>query len=85
MGIEEFSDNLKYIRKCYGYKQPEMSKMLDVPTSRYGSWEEKRAVPSISGLLLISKKLGFTMNELIEDDISITYDQISILLKQPVH
>lgn len=62
--------NLKYLRKDRSWTQDQMAKHLGVKRSLIGAYEEGRADPRISFLLLVCQKFKLTMDDLVGRDLS---------------
>ena len=63
-----FAENLKRIRKENGYSQEELAELLDVSRQAVGKWENGQGYPEVEKLLLLSKKLNVSLDELMETD-----------------
>ena len=63
-----FAENLKQIRKEHGYSQEELAELLDVSRQAVGKWENGQGYPEVEKLLLLSKKLNVSLDELMETD-----------------
>ena len=58
-------DNLKFIRKQKGWTQQEFARQLGVKRSLIGAYEEGRADPRISFLMMVSQKFGYSVDQLV--------------------
>ncbi len=63
-----FAENLKRIRKEHGYSQEELAELLDVSRQAIGKWENEQGYPEVEKLLLLSKKLNVSLDDLMETD-----------------
>ena len=63
-----FAENLKQIRKEHGYSQEELAELLDVSRQAIGKWENEQGYPEVEKLLLLSKKLKISLDDLMETD-----------------
>jgi len=63
-----FAENLKQIRKEHGYSQEELAELLDVSRQAIGKWENEQGYPEVEKLLLLSKKLNISLDDLMETD-----------------
>lgn len=61
-----FAENLKQIRKQNGYSQEELAELLDVSRQAVGKWEQGQGYPEVEKLLLLSKKLNISLDDLME-------------------
>ena len=60
-----FKENLKYLRKLYGYSQTTLAEHIGVTRAVIGSYEEGRAMPSIQTLLKIANHFDLFLDTLI--------------------
>ena len=60
-----FSENLKRIRKEKGMSQEELAELLDVSRQAVSKWEQDMAYPEVEKLLLLSKKMNVSLDELM--------------------
>jgi DNA-binding XRE family transcriptional regulator len=60
-----FSENLKRIRKEKGMSQEELAELLDVSRQAVSKWEQDMGYPEVEKLLLISRKLAVSLDELM--------------------
>ncbi len=58
--INYLAENLKELRASLGYTQQEMADLLNIGRSRYASYEENRAIPTIEMLISICNIYGTT-------------------------
>lgn len=68
--MDNFSKNLVFLRKKAAFGQEEMAKMLGVKATTYANYETGLSNPTLSTFIQISKALGYTMDELINRDLS---------------
>lgn len=61
-----FAENLKQIRKQNGYSQEDLAELLDVSRQAVGKWENGQGYPEVEKLLLLSKKLNISLDDLME-------------------
>ena len=64
-------EKLKLLRIGKKMKQREMAGLLGVNVKSYGSYEENRASPAPKVLLSMSRALGLTMEQMLDDSIEI--------------
>jgi transcriptional regulator with XRE-family HTH domain len=62
--------NLKFLRREKAWTQDQMAKHLGVKRSLIGAYEEGRADPRISFLLLVCQKFKLSMDDLVGSDLS---------------
>jgi transcriptional regulator with XRE-family HTH domain len=65
------ASNIKFLRKQKGLTQDELSTALNINRSMIGAYEEGRAVPRIAMLQAISVYFSFSLDQLINDDLSL--------------
>lgn len=65
------ASNLKYLRKQHGFTQEELSVKLGINRPVLGSYEEGRAIPKIQALQQISTFYKITIDQLINEDLSL--------------
>ena len=63
-------DNLRFLRKQKGWTQGQFAHQLGVKRSLIGAYEEGRADPRISFLLLICQKFDLSMDQLVSAPLS---------------
>lgn len=64
--MEHFSLNLKLYRKCAGYTQKDMSKILHISRQAYANYENSFREPSLSTLFKIAQILNVTIDTLLQ-------------------
>lgn len=64
------SENIKYLRKQAGYTQAELASHLGLNRPVIGAYEEGRAEPRIQTLQLMSVFFGYSIDQLLELDLS---------------
>jgi len=69
--MSQLSNNIKYLRKGKGYTQEELATELGITRSILGSYEEARAEPKLVTLQTIATYFGKTIDELVNNDVSI--------------
>jgi transcriptional regulator with XRE-family HTH domain len=65
-----FSQNIKFLRKQKGLKQAEMQAQSGFSQSSWGNYEAGISMPRIDDLLKISRFLGYSINDLVETDLT---------------
>lgn len=64
--MDIFSNNLKYLRRSLGKKQPEIAEKLNFTgASRLSNWENGTAKPAYEQLLLLSEFYKVNLNDLV--------------------
>lgn len=63
--MNNFSKNLKRIRKTHRLSQVKMASLLGVSQQRYAKWEMGHSEPSIEMLLKIADTFGVSLDELV--------------------
>lgn len=67
--------NLRFLRKEYGYTQSEFAQKIGVKRPSIGAYEENRAEPKIATLRIIADMFNITMDELVNQDLSLQANQ----------
>ena len=67
-----FGENLKVIRKRMKLTQQEMADKMDISQSYLSDMENSRKCRNVNTALLTAKRLGISVNELVNDDIDVT-------------
>ena len=67
-----FGENLKAIRKRMKLTQQEMADRMDIGQSYLSDMENSRKCLNVNTALLTAKRLGISVNELVNDDIDVT-------------
>lgn len=62
-----FGENLKIIRKQRNVTQEQLAEMLDVSRQAISKWESDNGYPETEKLILLSKKLGVSIDYLLND------------------
>lgn len=60
-----FAENLKLIRKERNLSQEELAEMIDVSRQAVSKWEQGDGYPEVEKLLLLSSKLGISLDNLM--------------------
>lgn len=63
-----FSENLKQIRKEYHLSQEDLAELLDVSRQAVSKWEQGQGYPEVETLLLLSKKLDISLDDLMSNE-----------------
>lgn len=62
-----FSNNLKVLRKEYKLSQDDLASYLNLSSKTISSWEKGRSEPKIDMLLKLSNYFNVTLDELIKE------------------
>lgn len=62
-----FADNLKQIRKAHGLSQEALAELLQVSRQAVSKWESGNGYPEVDMLLLLSKELHVSLDDLMND------------------
>ena len=65
-----FAENLKQLRKVKQLSQEELAEILDVSRQAVSKWEQGVGYPEVEKLLLLSRKLGVSLDSLMETEIA---------------
>lgn len=63
-----FAGNLKLIRKERNLSQEELAEMIDVSRQAVSKWEQGDGYPEVEKLLLLSSKLGISLDNLMSTE-----------------
>ena len=66
-----FSENLKCLRKETGLSQRDFAKAVGVGKSIISEWENEKVEPKLSGLILLADYLKISIDELVGRDAQI--------------
>lgn len=69
----KFSENLQKLRKEYGYSQEQLADELGVSRQAVSKWESGNTYPEMETLIAMTKLFHLTLDELIEQDISVEH------------
>lgn len=80
-----FKENLRTIRKAYGFSQIGMADRLNIPAKRYQSYEEGRGEPNLAEIYRFSCVLNLTLDQLLVSNMGndLTPLQINQLALKP--
>lgn len=67
--INNFSENLKFLRKHYGYTQELLAKLIFVNREAISKWENNINFPNIDCLFLISRLFNISIDDLVLSNI----------------
>lgn len=73
-----FKENIRTIRKAYGFSQSEMADRLSIPEKRYQSYEEGRGEPNLAETYRFCCTLNFTLDQLLIINIAKDFTLIKI-------
>ena len=65
-----FAENLKQLRKERQLSQEDLAEILDVSRQAVSKWEQGVGYPEVETLLLLSSKLGVSLDSLMETEIA---------------
>ena len=65
-----FAENLKQLRKEKQLSQEELAEILDVSRQAVSKWEQGIGYPEVEKLLLLSRKLGISLDSLMATEIT---------------
>lgn len=71
------AENLKYLRKKYGMGQEEVASKLGVTQSSVSAHEVGKSLPTVEVLEKLSALYGFSMDDLLKTDLTITDEATS--------
>ena len=71
--------NLRFLRKEYGYTQSEFAQKIGVKRPSIGAYEENRAEPKIATLRIIADIFNITLEQLINQDLELQFQQRGIV------
>lgn len=70
MGIAKVNDNIKFLRKKFGYTQETFAEAVGIKRSLVGAYEEGRADPRLNNLLKMSEIFNVSVDKLISRDVN---------------
>ncbi len=65
-------ENLKLLRKKFGYQQEEVAAKLGVTQSSVSAHEKGKSLPTVEVLEKISALYGYSMDDLLKKDLTLT-------------
>ena len=65
-----FAENLKQLRKKHQLSQEDLAEILDVSRQAVSKWEQGIGYPEVERLLLLSRKLNVSLDDLMETEIA---------------
>ena len=65
------AENLRYIRKLWGYTQLELGKRLGPSRGNIASYENRQASPSVETLITVSRTFQINLQDLILKELSV--------------
>ena len=65
-----FAENLKQLRKKHQLSQEDLAEILDVSRQAVSKWEQGIGYPEVEKLLLLSRKLNVSLDDLMETEIA---------------
>jgi transcriptional regulator with XRE-family HTH domain len=69
------NDNIKFLRKKFGYTQSTFAEAIEIKRSLVGAYEEGRADPRLNNLLKMSEIFGVSVDTIISKDVSTLNDE----------
>ncbi|MGL1887226.1 MAG: helix-turn-helix domain-containing protein [Reichenbachiella sp.] len=75
MEVAKLNENIKYLRKKFGYTQETFAESIGIKRSLVGAYEEGRADPRLNNLLRMSELFNVSVDILISKDVTILEDQ----------
>lgn len=60
-------EKIRYVRKCRGLSQEQLSEKLCVSRSAIAKWETDKGLPDIENLKLLARLLGISVDSLLDD------------------
>jgi len=93
--MSQVSKNIRYLRRLHNHTQEEFSEILGIKRSSLGAYEEGRATPNFSTLMLLGKLFGLTIEQIVSSEVASlitepkmslvsTYTEVGDLLSQEV-
>lgn len=77
MELMKVNENIKFLRKKFGYTQETFSDAIGIKRSLVGAYEEGRADPRLNNLLKMSEVFNVSVDTLISKDVSqLTDDEL---------
>ena len=73
-----FKENLRTIRKAYGFSQSEMADHLTIPEKRYQSYEEGRGEPNLTEIYRFCCKMNISLDQLLTVNMETDFTPIKI-------
>lgn len=70
MEVAKLNENIKYLRKKFGYTQETFAQAIGIKRSLVGAYEEGRADPRLHNLLGMSELFNVSVDTLISKDVS---------------
>ncbi|PIB35063.1 transcriptional regulator [Reichenbachiella sp. 5M10] len=70
MEVAKLNENIKYLRKKFGYTQETFAVAIGIKRSLVGAYEEGRADPRLANLLRMSELFNVSVDTLISQDVS---------------
>ena len=64
-------DKIKLLRKQKNLRQKQIAHLAKLKTCTYAAYEEGRATPRPAVLLRIARVLGYTMEQLVDEEIAV--------------
>lgn len=71
--MNNFAQNIRYIRKINKLTQKEMAKKLGKAPTSVASWEQGVRKPTVKDTVLICKVFGIDIGNLLDADLSLSY------------
>ena len=77
MEVAKVNDNIKFLRKKFGYTQETFADAIGIKRSLVGAYEEGRADPRLNNLLRMSEVFNVSVDTLISKVVSeLSYDEL---------
>lgn len=74
MEVAKLNENIKFLRKKFGYTQETFAEAVGIKRSLVGAYEEGRADPRLNNLLRMSEIFNVSVDTLISKDVSVLTD-----------
>ncbi|RJE72715.1 MULTISPECIES: helix-turn-helix domain-containing protein [Reichenbachiella] len=75
MEVAKLNENIKFLRKNFGYTQETFANAIGIKRSLVGAYEEGRADPRLNNLLRMSELFNVSVDTLISKDVSKLSDE----------
>ncbi|UXP30930.1 helix-turn-helix domain-containing protein [Reichenbachiella agarivorans] len=75
MEVAKLNENIKFLRKKFGYTQETFAEAIGIKRSLVGAYEEGRADPRLNNLLRMSELFNVSVHTLISKDVSQLTDE----------
>lgn len=74
-----FSSNLQFLRRRSGITQENLAQQLGVSRQAISKWESGESVPEVSTLLQLAHLLSCTLDDLLQQDLSLPHSSVRIV------